>query len=128
MEIDRRAAKLSTTELQKSHGSQTSGHTDSESIKEQTRYSYYRKQKVLEYINFINTKYFIDNAVDISSSTYDIDRRYIEVLGNESNYVLTVDDKGETAINDQIIDKVANSLAIASQYICKLRGRLKLQA
>ena len=125
MEFDRRAAKVSVSELNKSISDSVtlSGVTETQSIKDETRYSYYRKQKVIEYIRFINNKYFIDNTSEFESMRYQLNPSYIELQSLSSNFVLTSDKK----LVESVIRSVAKSLAIAAQYICKLRNKIKLQ-
>lgn len=125
LEINKRQAKVSLNDLKMSTDDHDiSGVSETESIENKTRYSYYRKQKVIEYINFINNKYYIDNITSLSSKIYQIDENYIEASTTGRNYVFDIEHK---ELHPEVIKSVAKSLAIATQYICKLREKLKLQ-
>jgi len=73
LEIDRRAAKVSKSELSVAAGSSCGMCDDDKSIKSETRYSYYRKAKVREYVDFIDNKYFIETAGGDKTKLYDVD-------------------------------------------------------
>lgn len=125
LELVRRSQTLSKEDFQKYSTD------DKYSTQNISRYSYYRKAKVIDYINFINQKYFIDNLKNLSATLYDLDINYINIakIQNSSTtnviYVDSADNK--VKINDDIIEQVAISLAITTFYILKLRDKLKIQ-
>lgn len=91
MELDRRAARVTKADLNASATPPVtlSNLTDDEAIASTTRYSYYRKKKVIQYINFINNKYFADNIAELSSSQYFIDPNLIALSsGTSTNFVI----------------------------------------
>jgi len=74
LEIDRRAAKVSKAELNEAAGDVGKYVAADESIRNETRYSYYRKAKVREYVDFIDNKYFMETTFDgLSAKLYDVD-------------------------------------------------------
>lgn len=97
------------------------------------RYAYYRKRKFREYADFVNNKYFLDNLSKYGNSVYALDPNYVKIdggvsRGGEITYpnVLSSGPDGPF-INDEMIQSVAKSLAVATMYIVRLREKLKLQ-
>lgn len=100
----------------------------------QTRYSYYREQKVLEYQRFINN-YFSQTNSD--ASQYQVDPNFYLIqnpggasasLASLSNVVKTnyIGNPAED-FNFDMIRNVANHLAKVVSYISKLRVKIKQQ-
>ena len=88
----------------------------------QTRYSYYRKAKVIEYAEFIDRKMY---ERDLDPETYDIDGNYMIVSGNHlSSQVI---DFQTRSIDTGMVEDVANKLANVALYIEKLRELIKIQ-
>lgn len=121
MEISRRAAVLTL------HGS---SHVDSDgvSIQRKTRYSYYRKAKVLEYYNFINNLFaFNDNISSVTD--YDFNQQYF-LIGNSTTYAspLIKNQVGNGYdIDGNVIEYAAETLKNVVCYITELREKIKLQ-
>lgn len=104
----------------------TTVNTDSESTERKTRYSYYRKAKVIEYFNFIRN--FFSDVNELSNTVkYDYDGSYFMMIENESKDVLVYNPTTQGyVINDSIVDIAAEQLKNISMYIATLRERLKL--
>lgn len=93
-----------------------------------SRYSYYRKQKMLEYVKFINNKYFIDNLQGLDVKIYDVDSNYFEMKDGTLSTVVVLDPGNGNTVNGQMIESVARSLTVATEYITRLREKIKLQS
>ena len=91
-----------------------------------TRYSYYRKAKVLEYAKFIDNKFYSEN---IGSKDYDIDKNYSIITKEGFKNVISyqTDSNGNRPIDNEMVVFVANSLVNVTKYISTLREQLKLQ-
>lgn len=131
MEVGRREERSSKEELSAASGNTSS--VSERSKMEKSRYAYYRKRKFREYMDFIDSKYFIDNMAYTSADIYKLDPNYMDIKVSRrtpdgdviySSVLSSVD--GEPIINDYIIDSVARSLAVATMYIVRLREKLKL--
>lgn len=104
-------------------------------VEKYTRYSYYRKAKVLEYMHFIDNQYYAGEAYLSSNSIYAFNPNYYEVekrhdfdaeshvVKQLSAYTGNVDEE----IRFSIIDSVAKTLANLTMYIAKLREKVRLQ-
>lgn len=97
----------------------------------QTRYSYYRRQKVLEYANFIDRYYaMLQNsgeidAYDFNTSYWQLDTSALDKVISLPASIENVDPSAD--IRADMINLVADYLAMATQYVCKLRHEIKLQ-
>lgn len=91
-----------------------------------TRYSYYRKAKVLEYARFIDNKFYTDV---IQAERYRVDPHYQLVKTDGYKNVISsgFDQYGARPIDYSMVAYVAKSLRQITQYIAKLRHQLKLQ-
>ena len=92
-----------------------------------TRYSYYRKAKVLEYAKFIDNKFCTDV---VSAERYKLDPNYLLVQQpTEYQNVISANrsENGTRQINYSMVAYVAKSLANITKYIAKMRQQLKLQ-
>ena len=103
-----------------------------------SRYAFYKKQRVLEYANFVTDKYFSDHkCTDLS--VYKYDNRYFEVLFKHGSgdpgdkyegsgaAVLYKDENEKLQISSDMVRSVAESLADTSLYISRIREKIKLQ-
>lgn len=119
-ELARRASVLSKTDLV----GQINGLIDNDGdvVLRKTRYSYYRRAKVLEYANFIDNKFFTDNQTD-NIEIYNYDTNYFQVGAKSLSCVFS--EEGE--INAEVLDYVAKYLTNITIYIQKLREKFKLQ-
>lgn len=99
----------------------------------ETRTSYYRKRKVMEYVNFIENIYFYDSLIsepdDIENvlRTYSIDQNYFEIKKRDDASKVLFYNNNIATIDYDIIDHVAQSLTNITLYITKLREKIKLQ-
>jgi len=97
----------------------------------QTRYSYYREKKVAEYANFVDNYY---STILTHPEIYDFDSNYY-VIQNQ-NRISTVIDQDLNLKNidpdvdvdptGDMIKTVAEYLAKFTQYIAKVREKIKL--
>ena len=103
-----------------------------------SRFAYYKRQRVLEYANFVIDKYFSDHRTGLS--TYQYDSSYFEVGFNKQDAdtagsiyensgikLVYPDDSGKMQLNYDMISSVAQSLADTSMYISSIRDKIKLQ-
>lgn len=124
MEIAARAAHLNVASFRDTTGLDN---TQNESVEQKTRYSYYRKAKVLEYYKFI-TNLFSNKDSEMSSiMKYDYDKSFFEVAYTTTDEVLSADEGGGYAINETVVDNAAETLKNITLYVQTLRERLKLQ-
>lgn len=121
LEIARRAQtlKLTTTGVYKFKDN------ENQSIELKTKYSYYRKAKVLEYYHFINNIFTQPGEIS-GNGKYVFDERFFEIPGNDINVLSAKDDYGYT-VNEEILDYAAECLTRIVSYITSLRERIKLQ-
>ena len=106
-----------------------------------SRYAFYKKQRVLEYANFVTDKYFSDHKCS-DLSVYKYDNQYFEVIfeSNRSaedpgqmyeksgkNVIYMDDASGNLQIDSAMVHSVAESLADTSLYISRIREKIKLQ-
>lgn len=119
-EISRRASVLSKTDLIGNLNGLVD--TSGDVILRKTRYSYYRRAKVLEYANFIDNKFFSDKQ-SASVDEYSYDPNYFNVGKTNLPGIFSTD--GE--INTEVLDHVVNYLVNITLYIQKLREKFKLQ-
>lgn len=96
--------------------------TSGDVILRKTRYSYYRRAKVLEYANFIDNKFFSDKQ-SVSVDEYSYDPNYFNVGKTNLPGIFSTD--GE--INTEVLDHVVKYLVNITIYIQKLREKFKLQ-
>lgn len=122
LEIARRAAKVTPSELEMASGGATGAAVQAGN---RTRYSYYRKAKVAEYVDFVNRKYFADNTG--SATEYARDPAYFQISGNAQEPVIVRDGGKIVGLDDTVISAVAGQLAVATEHVMKLRGRIKTQ-
>jgi hypothetical protein len=103
-----------------------------------SRYAFYKKQRVLEYVNFITNKYFADHKSENLSSYY-YNKDYFEVgfkkgsgENAESIYadtgikLINSDNNNNYTLNTEMIHDVAQSLADTAFYISNIREKIKL--
>jgi len=104
-----------------------------------TRYSFYRRRRVLEYANFVRNKYFSDYLQN-GLSVYSYDRNYFIINSGSKGYgsieseygnfdkPLIKDNLSEGySLDEDMIMAVARSLADTAFYISDIREKLKLQ-
>lgn len=106
-----------------------------------TRYSWYREQKVIDYVTFCETQYnqFIiesnagsilnseNDAIDIT--VYDNDNQYFNINQQTKNYLISYDESADDYyINQYVINELAILLAKQTLQIADLREQLKIQA
>lgn len=100
---------------------------DTDANKLQTRYSYYREQKVKEYFDFIQSEYsaFIDKQAGLlnDASVYDVDRNYIEI-SSPTVELLTRDG----TYHDEYVVQTSKILKDICIAISEIRERLKTEA
>ena len=103
-----------------------------------SRYAFYKKQRVLEYANFVTDKYFSDHSCS-NLSAYRYDSRYFEVIfepdrasddpgqiyENSGKSVIYRENDG-FQIDFNMVNGVAQSLADTSLYISRIREKIKL--
>lgn len=123
MEISRRAATL---QFQPRARVNSPMNTDRDSVELKTRYSYYRKAKVLEYYRFM--KGFFSQVGKTEVSAYGYDQSYFEIGSSQMRAVLVWDQDGNSfSIDNDLVAAAAKVLADISFYVASLRERLKLQ-
>ena len=87
-----------------------------------SRYAYYRKQKVLSYVNYIESLYNIFYNKDYK--TYDVDKTYFNL--DDSNYVNLVQKiDGDVKLNDEMFSGVAEVLADMTLNVVSIRDKIK---
>lgn len=105
-----------------------------------SRYAFYKKQRVMEYANFVVNKYYSDHQYS-RLNVYNCDKEYFQLsyISSESGEdAQQIYEKGQRLIdigansedlelNGEIISDVAKSLADTALYISDLRDRIKLQ-
>lgn len=97
----------------------------------QTRYSYYRTQKVLEYARFVDM-YYASLQTQGEAGVYDFNPNYWVLSGMPHDKVVSCPASVENVdpskdVRRDMIRTVAEKLALMTQYVCKLRHELKLQ-
>ena len=96
---------------------------DTLSCYNKTRYSYYRKAKVLEYASFVDNIYAQQDAN--FKDSYALDPNYGQI---SSGGTRVFDYSGETpTVNGEMVKKVSDYLAETTVYLQKLRNKIKLQ-
>jgi hypothetical protein len=97
--------------------------TDTLSCYNKTRYSYYRKAKVLEYASFVDNVYAQQDAN--FNGVYALDPNYGQISSGGSR---VFDYSRETpSVNATMVEKVSEYLAETTVYLQKLRNKIKLQ-
>ena len=98
-----------------------------------TKYAYYRVQKVQEYVDFIDSKYYID-AVGLSGAqTYDMSPDYYCIQGGGARSVISAADlqhlryEPSADLDAEMVSSVAESLAMTTMYMRRLREKIRLQ-
>lgn len=121
-EIQRRNSQVDLSTLT------SRGYNSGNARRLQTRATYYRKQKVLEYARFVDN-YYSDTAKN--PSIYDVDPNYYVVSSNVSQIstVIPLNPVGNPSIdiNYRMIHDVAHHLATLTTYIQKIREKIKQQ-
>lgn len=94
-----------------------------------TRYSYYTINRVLEYANFIDNKYYFDNIISSYNdiTDYTIEPNYFRLGVQNFKKVIKYDKDGKADLDWSILDKTSDSLVSITNYICKIRENIKLQ-
>lgn len=118
-EISRRAGVLTKADLTGRINSFVD--TDGNSVLRKTRYSYYRRAKVLEYANFIDNR-FLNDTQPSDTNEYGYDSNYFNVDKKNVDGIFS-DDGG---INEKVLDHVVNYLVNITFYVQKLREKFKL--
>lgn len=95
----------------------------------ETRASFYRKRKVLEYAKFVDG--YFASLSGIEPTTYDVDPNYY-VISNDLGQLSTVIKQPITGDPERDIDhgmirEVAKNLAVLTLYIQKIREKIKQQ-
>lgn len=124
-EMQRRQAPMDLSGL---HLAAASGASSAASFPE-TRASFYRKRKVLEYASFVDGYFASLGAQD--PAVYDVDPNYY-VISNDLDQLSTViktpfTRDPERDINTSMISEVAKNLANLTLYIQKIREKIKQQ-
>jgi hypothetical protein len=109
-------------------------------LQSDTRYAYYKEQKVLEYFEFLRNKFNSTNTNTANTREYAADPNYFLMDQDNTLCILTYDSKKEMYrltkdedvpegiySYDAILKKVVGELVYITQYISKLREELKLQ-
>jgi hypothetical protein len=100
---------------------------NNKSVELRTRYSYYRKAKVLEYYNFLNNFFNQSNSIS-DIKYYDYNQKYFELGGNkDSDNKPIIFSDGKFIVNGDIVDLASKQLTNITLYISSLRERIKLQ-
>lgn len=87
-----------------------------------SRYAYYRKQKVLSYVNYIESLYNIFYNKDYKA--YDVDKTYFNL--DDSNYVNLVQKiDGDVKLNEEMFSGVAEVLADMTLNVVSIRDKIK---
>ena len=122
MEIQLRAQTLHFTDRT---SKSTLYNTEYDSVEQKTRYSYYRKAKLIEYYRFVED--FFSQQTRLSSVTkYAYDQSYFEFKDYEGSKPL-VWNGTSFDIDEAVVDQAAEMLKDIASYIATLRERLKLQ-
>lgn len=125
-----RAKKLISLDL---YDSSAAGFDASDTaIENKTRYSYYRRRKVKQYVDFVNSKYYFDVDLQLNGITYSYDPHYIEVCLQQNKYNVicksgTVVGSPASDFDTTMIDEVATSLTKMTLYVASIREKLKKQ-
>lgn len=93
----------------------------------QSKYSYYRKRKVLEYASFVEQRYKSKNG----GTKYELNPQYtVFQLQDGKDKVISDNPTGELTsdINMEMVQSVARQLARTTIYIREIRERLKYHA
>ena len=90
-----------------------------------TRYNFYRKQKIVEYAEFVDNMVFLPSNFSCYM-TYGYDTDYLTMTSAQSQYCIK-DIKTNPTIDSDAVSQAAITLAHMTQYIAKLRETLKLQ-
>ena len=93
-----------------------------------SRYAYYRAQNVQKYIDFVENMFSVDKLDELQA--YQLDTDYVLLKSSTTAQLLSADnDNGDNETIDQtMIDKAAQQLAVITQYIRELRHKIKSQA
>ena len=134
MENARRARRLTYADMN-SVSAYSNSALDSDNFedtaKNRTRYSYYRKAKVLEYARFIDNVFALGNIGTVDSAQYSrpyrFDSNRYEVSSDISSHIFVYPSSEAAYINEDELNDVAVNLATLTQYISKLRQKVKLQ-
>lgn len=129
-EIDKRSQRLSLLDIQK-FGQDI---TNISSL-DTTRYNFYSKRKVREYIDFIDRQNYEFNSNFLSSELYKLDPNYyvINNSGVIDDIESIVKSKGNITRNPDIdinweqVNSVAKHLTTIIDYIRKLRNKIRIQ-
>lgn len=102
-----------------------------------TRYAYYKEQKVSEYFSFLKNKFNNTNQ-DSKNKEYVLDDNYFEINQDSNLCLLMLDGDGGYELTkstdvpegvysyDKVLDSVVSELVYITRYISKLREELKL--
>ena len=92
-----------------------------------TRYIYYRKQKVLEYAEFVDNMVFLPTNFS-SYIEYPYNSDYLMLLNTaKHNSCISANDDGDVTIVRKYVEYAAMSLASITNYIAKIRDAIRLQ-
>jgi hypothetical protein len=87
-----------------------------------SRYAYYRKQKVLQYVQYVESLYNI--FYNKNYKTYDVDKTYFNL--DDSNYVNLVQKiDGEVKLDETMFADVAQVLADMTLNVVSIRDKIK---
>lgn len=102
--------------------------TDLSAYSNQTRYSYYKKQKVISYAKFVDNT-FVEKDKVLEMTKYDYDQSYFLTEDDQKNqpHVLVGIGSGASTISSLMVETVANTLVQITNYIGKLRELLRFQ-
>lgn len=128
-EISRRARRLAYANTETMYSTSHLSVDDfGDTAEKKTRYSYYRKAKVMEYARFVDNVFALGMLdSDIFSNAYRFNSDYY-VVSELSNSQHIFDYSGdEPSINEAELFAVAENLTMFTQYIARLREKIKLQ-
>ena len=136
MEIDRRARRLTYSDM--TPGAQIDDYSaaflSSDNFNDvsnnKTRYSYYRKAKVLEYARFVDNVFALgeigSNISEKAFRPYRFDADYYVIGDLSAPHIFKYDGLSSLIDRDELF-AVAENLTTYTQYIAKLRNKIKLQ-
>jgi hypothetical protein len=87
------------------------------------RYSYYRRQKVLEYAKFIDNKIYHNETGIDDFQVYDIDNSYFNISQPPEKHVIAPDG----GVDGKMVAGVADSLVSITRRIMEIREKMKVQ-
>lgn len=101
-------------------------------IQPRTKFAYYRRLKVLEYVQFVENKYYYDNIPNILSiSPYEINENYFKIADNFTQLLTYQKDNNNNiisvSVNNDMIEYTAENITDIVLYIAEIREKIKIQ-